>query len=373
MTAVPDPASAAPSPHGNVFWGEPPARDVVLVRGGDAVRFIDGFQTAAVAKLAPDRGTESFFTDGRGHVLALANILRPALVPECGGLPPVQGESWRSAADAGSLLWIDLPLGTATALVEHLEHYHIREDVEFHVVGPPASTDRGPSRGLFVGGAAAADWLAAAGGSRFAGRVPRAPLDVATGRLGGEPVSLVRTDRHGPGGFELFAADLPRLRGWLAATGMPRAPDEFLEELRILARHPEPRDIPPKTLPQELDRPAAISFTKGCYLGQETVARLDALGHVNRRLAVVALDGAPPEPPAAVLDAAGTQVGTMTSACRSTRLEMPHRRDPAKGLGLAIVHVRAHAAGAALSVAGLGARLVEPVSQGPGGAPGDGS
>lgn len=45
------------------------------------------------------------------------------------------------------------------------------------------------------------------------------------------------------------------------------------------------QDIRPDNLPQEIDRDkTAISFTKGCYLGQETVARLDALGHVNRML-----------------------------------------------------------------------------------------
>ncbi len=45
-------------------------------------------------------------------------------------------------------------------------------------------------------------------------------------------------------------------------------------------------------MPQELDRDTkAISFTKGCYLGQETVARLDALGEVQRKLCLVELDG----------------------------------------------------------------------------------
>jgi len=56
--------------------------------------------------------------------------------------------------------------------------------------------------------------------------------------------------------------------------------------LRVLNAWPDySQDIRPDNLPQEIDRDkTAIHFNKGCYLGQETVARLDALGHVNRIL-----------------------------------------------------------------------------------------
>ena len=51
-------------------------------------------------------------------------------------------------------------------------------------------------------------------------------------------------------------------------------------------------DINDKNLPQEISRDSrAISFVKGCYLGQETVARIDALGHVNRTLVGVRFAG----------------------------------------------------------------------------------
>jgi hypothetical protein len=104
-----------------------------------------------------------------------------------------------------------------------------------------------------------------------------------------------------------------------------------------------------KALPQELGRDArAISFTKGCYLGQETVARLDALGHVNRRLVAVAVDGA--LPPASDVLADGTSMGTLTSTCHSPRLGC--------SLGLGILSTKA-ATAAALTVAGQPARLVE--------------
>jgi folate-binding protein YgfZ len=363
MSAARDPAatrsSPPPSPPAEVFWAELPVRDVVLVRGNDALRFLDGFQTAAVAKLGANRGTEAFFTDGRGHVLVLANIFRPAGVPHEAGVSHDAGDTQTDVeaiactpSGEPAAAWLDLPAGTAAGLVEHLEHYHIREDVEFTHVTP------GGTPAVFVGGPGAAAWLAARDRSRFIGALPCEPLELGAGSLGGVPVRLLRSDRYGVGGFELraIAADVPRLIDWLTASGVPRVDAGVLEELRILGRHPEPCDIPPKTLPQELDRPAAISFTKGCYLGQETVARLDALGHVNRRLVVVAVDGDPPALPAAVLGPDDTSLGTITSACRSARLGC--------GIGLALVHVKPLAAGVTMAVAGRPARILAAAEPG---------
>jgi len=69
-----------------------------------------------------------------------------------------------------------------------------------------------------------------------------------------------------------------------------------LEQARILAGIPRPgAEIDERTLPQEVryEELGAVSFTKGCYLGQETVARLHFRGHANRRLAGLALEEAP--------------------------------------------------------------------------------
>jgi folate-binding protein YgfZ len=69
------------------------------------------------------------------------------------------------------------------------------------------------------------------------------------------------------------------------------------------------------TLALEVPVEAAISATKGCYLGQEVVARGTARGHVNRRLVGLALEG--PEPPSgAPLVRDGKEVGRLTSVAR---------------------------------------------------------
>jgi folate-binding protein YgfZ len=84
-------------------------------------------------------------------------------------------------------------------------------------------------------------------------------------------------------------------------------------------------DIDDTTIPQEanLDELGAISYTKGCYTGQETVARIHFRGHVNRHLRGLRLSGSredlPPER-AALFDAGGKPVGDVRSVVRSPRL-----------------------------------------------------
>jgi len=294
-----------------VAWGDPGPRATVIARGPDAVRFIDGFTTAAVARLSVGEGVEGFFTDARGWVLALARILR---------------------SDDG--VWIDAEGGLAARLHAHLEHYHIRERLEL----VDASAERAA---IVVVGPAAETWLA----TRLATRLPERLLDHRHGQLGGIPVVLVRIDWYGPDGFlvQSAAGDRDRLIAWFGSEGLPHAAPRAFEAARIEAGSPEPADIPEKTLPQELGRDArAISFDKGCYLGQETVARIDAVGHVNRRLVAVAFDGPPDQDGTVEVRSGGEVVGRLTSTCFSPTLR--------RCLGIGLVHVKALDAARALEV-----------------------
>jgi ADP-ribose pyrophosphatase len=164
---------------------------------------------------------------------------------------------------------------------------------------------------------------------------------------------MVRVDWYGPSGFLIrtAAAHHEQLVAWMETQGVPRATAAAWEAARIEAGTPTSIDIPEKTLPQELDRDRrAISFTKGCYLGQETVARIDALGHVNRRLVAVAIDGGFHHAAGAVVRAGDEIVGRLTSVGYS----------PALGgwLGLGLLHAKALDAGRSLEVDGDPARVV---------------
>jgi folate-binding protein YgfZ len=308
----------------DVAWGELPPRALVLATGRDAVAFVDRFTTASLGVLAPGRGTESVFCDARGHVLAVALVLR---------------------TDAG--LEIDAGAPAGSALLDHLEHHHIREQVEFRDASSAHAT-------VLVAGPAAADWLE----SRL-GVVAVSPGDHAHGTAGGTAVQVIRVAGYGPAAFLIraAAADAAALRSWLVDAGLPMATADAIDTLRIEERTPATADILEKTLPQELDLPArAISFTKGCYLGQETVARLDALGHVNRRLTLVGCDGRVPPAAGTPVLADGAPVGTITSACAAPGADA--------SLALALVHRRGTEPTARLTLDGRRAWLATTASGG---------
>jgi folate-binding protein YgfZ len=309
------------------------------VGGRDALRFVDSFTTAALQPVLSGEGTPGFFTDARGWVLLCAALLR---------------------SDDG--LWIDGPWVDGWSLAEHLERYHIREQLQFH----DFAAER---RSLVVAGPDAAEWLA----SRCDHPLPKNPLNHsfhgpqpatqaggAQVRLCGVPVMMARVDWAGIGGFLVSgsAFEWARLVERFAEGGVVEADAAALEIVRIEQGLPLPKDIPAKALPQELVRGgSSISFTKGCYLGQETVARIDALGHVNRHLMALATDLPAPLREGAEVrifedggDVAGGVAGVITSSCLS----------PLTGghVGLAMLLARASLPGAIVRVDGANVRVV---------------
>jgi hypothetical protein len=95
-----------------------------------------------------------------------------------------------------------------------------------------------------------------------------------------------------------------------------RVDEEVVERVRIAARIPAvPADAGPGDLPNEADLDAAaVSYTKGCYLGQEVMARLKAMGQVRRRLVRVAGTGSRPIALPAPVFAGERQAGEVRSA-----------------------------------------------------------
>jgi tRNA-modifying protein YgfZ len=251
--------------------------------GRDRVAFLQRLCTNDVRPLAPGAGCEAFVTDAKGRIVAHVLVFagRDSLVLDAGG----------AAADK---------------LRAHLDFYLIHDQVAVH--------DRsGAWAELIVAGPQAAAVLA-----RTMGTAP--PPE----RLGHVDVSCegatvsVRSVVAAPCAvYSLVAgADvLARLWPALAAAAQPCG-QRVVELLRIELGWPRYGvDLSEKNLPQEIGRNrAAISFTKGCYLGQETVARIDALGHVNRHLVGLRLETKELPPPGTVLVHDGQPVGEITSA-----------------------------------------------------------
>jgi len=192
------------------------------------------------------------------------------------------------------------------------------------------------------------------------GPPPKDAFSHCPARLGETAVRLVRVEGQGCDGFwiQVPAGEVAAVEATLAAAGLPRGDDATLAAGRIQARFPNPVDIPPKTLPQELGRDRrAISFTKGCYLGQETVARLDALGHVNRQLVTLAIETTSPLTLPAAIRVGDQEAGMLTSACPAAPGGLT--------IGLALLHTRWLKAGP-LEVDGHHARIETSIDQDPG-------
>jgi folate-binding protein YgfZ len=172
-----------------------------------------------------------------------------------------------------------------------------------------------------------------------------APYAHVTMELDGARVLIASVPDLGIEGFELLVPVEGYETLWRRAVeaGAMPAGLEAWEIARVEAGRPEwGLDLDDSTIPQEanFDELHAISYTKGCYVGQETVARVHFRGHVNKHLRGVRAAGVEPPPRGATLhDASGAQVGEIRSAVRSPMLG---------GIALAMIR-REVAPGAALA------------------------
>ena len=240
--------------------------DEVVVKGPDAVQFISNFTTADINGLQEHEGCDGFFCDARGWVLEMAILLR---------------------SDEG--LRIRVARGRGHGLATHLDRYHIREDLTIF-------QKQEELHSVLLSGGQTKRWL----GEFFDVSVPVKVYQQIQEHCGDNPFStrsnparLMAVDWVSSQGFLVTVPKECKdiLQSSLLESGLQDSTDEMINYLRLQQGWPLGNDIPEKTLPQEVGLNArAISLTKGCYLGQETVARLDALGHVNRRLVVLAVE-----------------------------------------------------------------------------------
>ncbi len=181
-------------------------------------------------------------------------------------------------------------------------------------------------RQLAIAGVAARSILghaAALTREALAALAPYSHIDV---EIGGRPVMIARTPELATEGYELFFPADAFGAIWERLVAGGATPGGLLawEIARIENGRPEwGIDIDDTTIPQEAnhDELHAISYTKGCYTGQEVVARIHFRGHVNRHLRGLVLGHSEPAPERApILSLDGKQVGDVRSSALSPRL-----------------------------------------------------
>ena len=303
--------------------------DEVVVKGPDTVQFISSFTTADINGLQEHEGCDGFFCDARGRVLELAVL-------------------WRS--DEG--LRIRVARGRGHRLATHLDHYHIREDLTIF-------QNQEELHSVLVSGGRAKKWLEEFFDVSVSVKLYQQiqehegdnPFSTRT-----TPARVMAVDWISSQGFFVTVPDKCKdvLQSSLLESGLQNSTDEMITYLRLQQGWPLGNDIPEKTLPQEVglnDR--AISFTKGCYLGQETVARLDALGHVNKRLAVLAVEKGGPIEVGDSVASNDEVVSHITSVGCLGNQEV--------SLAMAIIPLKSMQQKSKLTVAGKAANVVSPV------------
>ena len=176
----------------------------------------------------------------------------------------------------------------------------------------------------------------------------------------------VETSRPGqaaPFGLQVTApaAAAALLTSRLEAAGAVAAGSPALELIRILAGWPRlGAEIDDKTIPQEVryDEIDGVSYTKGCYTGQETVARLHFRGHTNRQLRGLLFDPEPPAAPAggwSLVTHLDREVGRVTSLAFVPDAGLP---GAGRWIGLAVIR-REVTPGVMVRAAGRDARVVD--------------
>ena len=263
-------------------------RTLIRVVGADRVAFLQGMLTADVAALAPGGGCPALLLTIQGRVTADVRV----------------------AALADALL-LDVDVRARDALVAALEKLIIADDVTLE---PPAE----PVTLLGLEGPAAAQLL-----GPDAAALP-AWAHTTTAIAGVTVRALRASEVRGPG-FVLHVPAAAATEVWsaLATAGARPCGMEALEGRRIEVGVPRiGLDMDGSTLALEVPVEEAISQTKGCYLGQEVVARGTARGHVNRRLMGLVFAGAAPAPGAALLHD-GKTVGRVTSVAHAFGLGAP--------------------------------------------------
>jgi folate-binding protein YgfZ len=250
----------------------------IILTGGDRTRWLNGMVTNNIRDLAPGRGVYSFLLSPQGHILADMNIY-----------------------NCGDYLLVDTDASQGEKVRATFEHYIIMDDVEL-----ADSSDKFTT--IVLEGPKSRDVLSGAGL-----HLPETePIFIEATRWNNIDVTAVHIHQNA---FELWVHPAHAQQLWdaLITAGATPVGTEAQEMWRITEGIPRyGQDIRERELPQETAQDRALSFTKGCYVGQEIVERIRSRGAVHRTFTRFRFTGALPAVGTKVTKD-GRDVGEITS------------------------------------------------------------
>jgi aminomethyltransferase len=275
-------------------WLDLSARGKIRVTGEDRARLLHAMTTQDVQALAPGQGCYAFFLNAQGRILGDVNIF----------------------CREDSFL-LDTEPETRQKLYDHIDRYIIADDVTLEDITGEMAT-------LAIEGPQSAAVL-----EHLGAPVPEA--DYATRSWSGTIVA--RVSSTGVGGYSIFMLPTKKLEliEALTAAGIAEATPQDARMVRI--EHGKPRygeEITERYLVQETAQLNAVSFSKGCYLGQEIVERVRSRAQIHRVLRRLAIEATEPPPPGTKLKSGDADSAEIASAVFS----------PALGKVAALAYVR---------------------------------
>lgn len=285
--------------------------------GADRHRFLNAYVTCDVKAISPGQGAYGFFTNPQGRILSDAVVLAHE-----------------------DRLWLEVAPGRERMLADHLKKYILADRVEVRTLDDMVPlTLIGPCAGEALSGV----------------ELPSGDWQHARVMVRGTEVTLVRSGRLGAEAYTLWVS--ASIASHLAEDLLesPEVQPASLEAWEILRTEAGiPRfglDFGEESFPQETGAEEAVSYTKGCYLGQEVVARIHYRGGVQKILRGLVFDAGAIPAHGTPLLFEGREAGLVGTALSSLGLGHP--------IGLAILHRRAAEPGTHLDFEGGRAEVRE--------------
>jgi tRNA-modifying protein YgfZ len=272
----------------------PRNRSALIVRGPDAAEYLQGQLTNDIEALERERGCYAALLDRKGHLQSDMRVLR---------LEALQDGPSSASRPGGPRIWLDLEPGPAPGVIKHLSTYSIGRDVEVEDVSDRWAITSliGPRAGELAG---------------FEGLGPEHAQRFR--EWDGIDVLAVATDV----GLDLIsrAERATSVAQLIETAGGVEVSEPAAEIIRVESGRPRfGLDMGPESMPAEAgitDR--AVDFEKGCYIGQEPVARLHYRGKPNRTLRGLRLSEPAEHGDPLLLDE--REVGRIGTACLSPAL-----------------------------------------------------
>lgn len=309
--------------HNSAVMIDRPSQGTIALTGADRASFLHALLTNDIALLAKGQGVYAAHLTPQGRMISDMRVI-----------------------ETGNRMLLDVEHDVAAPLAARFDKLIFSEDVQpKDVTGELATIGmHGPSAAAMI---------------RRATGVSVVELASQYDNITSDSLTIVHDDALGVPGYDLYVptSDADAIRAKLTEAGAVKASEETAETLRIEAGRPRfGVDMSADTIPLEAGiENRAISFTKGCYVGQEVIIRVMHRGHgrVARRLVSIVLSKGAIPARGDKIHLGDRVVGEITSATSSPKLGAP--------LALGYVQ-RDHAApGTELTINGSQARVYQPV------------